>query len=237
MLLPQGVRVDGSSGAVSPSTGSYRKTVRDLKGLYRDAAAFDALVANGDPFAYEVVEYRPDGSDLAFGTTIMAPGLVGSEYFMTRGHSHARAECGETYHTLAGQGVLLLQARDGETRTVEMSPGICAFIPPDWAHRSVNTGKEKLVFVWHCARDAGHEYGEILTKGMRRLIVAQDGRPAVIDNPDHPANGPGGQWWGGQWWGGLNAYRAIGPERGVHRAAAGPIAANEKIGEDRHEDS
>jgi glucose-6-phosphate isomerase len=176
MLLPAGVRIDGNSGAVAPSTGSYTKKLRDLTGLYRDKSAFQALVQGGDPVAYEVIDYRWKDSDLAFGTTIMAPGKVGDEYFMTRGHFHERRECGETYYT---------QSRDGETRTVEMKPGICAFIPPDWAHRSINTGAGKLVFVWHCATDAGHEYGEILEKGMRKLVVERNGRPAVVDNPNY----------------------------------------------------
>jgi glucose-6-phosphate isomerase len=184
MLLPAGVRIDGQSGAVTPSTGSYTKKLSELAGLYRDKAAFQALVNDGDPLAYEVIDYRWKDSDLAFGTTIMAPGKVGDEYFMTRGHFHERRECGETYYTQSGEGILLLQSRDGEVRTVEMRPGICAFIPPDWAHRSINTGKEKLVFVWHCATDAGHEYGEILEKGMRKLVVERDGKVQVVDNPN-----------------------------------------------------
>lgn len=183
MLLPEGVRIDGVSGAVTPATGSYTKHLSDLAGLYRDEAAFEAMVADDDPVAYEVVDYRFADSDLAFGTTIMAPGKVGDEFFMTRGHFHERRECGETYYTQSGEGILLLQSRDGLVRTVEMKPGICAFIPPDWAHRSINTGKEKLVFVWHCATDAGHEYGEILEKGMRKLVVAREGQVAVVDNP------------------------------------------------------
>ena len=184
MLLPAGVRIDGTSGAVTPATGSYTKHVGELAGLYRDKVAFASAVADGDPVAYQVIDYRHADSDLAFGTTIMSPGRIGDEFFMTRGHFHERRECGETYYTQSGEGLLLLQSRDGEVRTVEMKPGICAFIPPDWAHRSINTGKEKLVFVWHCATDAGHEYGEILQKGMRKLVVERGGRVEVVDNPN-----------------------------------------------------
>jgi glucose-6-phosphate isomerase len=184
MLFPEGVAIDGRSGAVTPETGRYVKRLSELRGIYQDNSAFDRAVADGsDPVAYEVIDYRKEESDLAFGTTIMLPGTVGGEYWMTRGHYHERPECGEAYYTQSGQGLLLLESRDGEVHTVEMKPGICAFIPPGWAHRSINVGKEKLVFVWFCQTDAGHEYGEILTRGMRKIVVERNGRYAVIDNP------------------------------------------------------
>lgn len=185
MLEPMGVEIDGITGAVTPSTGSYTKDLSELRQLYRDHHAFDNLVRLGDTIAYQVIDYRYADSDLAFGTTTMWPGKVGDEYFMTRGHYHTRRDAGETYYTQSGQGILLLQSREGETRVVHMRPGICAFIPPDWAHRSINTGSEKLVFVWHCATDAGHDYGEILEKGMRKLVVERDGRPTIVDNPNY----------------------------------------------------
>jgi glucose-6-phosphate isomerase len=186
MLFPEGVAIDGRTGAVTPETGRYMKRLSELSGIYQDKAAFARATADGnDPVAYEVIDYRKQESDLAFGTTIMSPGKVGGEYFMTRGHYHERPECGEAYYTQSGEGLLLLESRTGETRTVEMKPGICAFIPPDWAHRSINTGKEKLVFVWFCATDAGHDYGEILTRGMRKIVVERDGKCAVIDNPTY----------------------------------------------------
>lgn len=185
MLLPEGVAIDGLTGSVTPSTGRYEKRLSDLRGFFRDDAALDRAIAEGgDPIAYEVIDYRHEDSDLAFGTTIMMPGQVGDEYYLTRGHYHLRRECGEAYYTQSGEGLLLLESRDGEIRTVEMKPGVCAFIPPDWAHRSINTGKDKLVFVWFCATDAGHDYGTIRERGMRKLVVDRGGRPALVDNPD-----------------------------------------------------
>ncbi|WP_291748925.1 glucose-6-phosphate isomerase family protein [Bauldia sp.] len=184
MLFPEGVAIDGLSGEVTPSTGRYTKKLSELGGLFRDTAAFDKAVAAGDPVAYEVVDYRKEECDIAFGTTIMMPGKIGDEYFMTRGHFHERKDCGEGYYTQSGQGLLLLESRDGEVRTVEMKPGVCAFIPPEWAHRSINTGDEKLVFVWFCATDAGHDYGTIRERGMRKLVVDKGGKPTLVDNPD-----------------------------------------------------
>ena len=185
MLFPVGVSIDGLTGNVEPATGRYAKRLSELRGIFQDGVAYErAIVEREDPVVYEVVDYRKAESDLCFGTTIMAPGKVGDEYYMTRGHFHERPDRGEAYYTQSGQGLLLLEARGGETRTVEMRPGVCAFIPPDWAHRSINTGDETLVFVWFCATDAGHEYGEILERGMRKLVVEQDGRAAVIGNPN-----------------------------------------------------
>lgn len=183
-MFPEGVGIDALTGAVTPSTGNYTKRLSEFRNVYRDDKALDDLMAaEGDLVTYKVVEYRAEGADIFFGTTTMMPGRVGDEYFMTRGHYHARLDRGEIYYTQSGQGMLILQSRDGKTREVEMKPGVCAFIPPDWAHRSINTGKTPLVFVWCCNQDAGHDYAEIATKGMRRLVVEKNGAAICIPNP------------------------------------------------------
>ena len=125
MLFPQGVSIDPVTGAVSPSTGSYVKRVAELGGIYRDRQAHaQELASKGDIVAYEVIEYRLPQSDLAFGTTIMSPGKIGEEYFMTRGHFHVRRECGEVYYTQSGQGLLLLESREGEVRSGRLPDGV-----------------------------------------------------------------------------------------------------------------
>lgn len=185
MLLPEGVLVDGLTGTVTPETGRYTKRLSELRGIFHDTSAYDRAIAERDnPVVYEVIDYRKKDSDLCFGTTIMSPGKIGLEYYMTRGHFHERRECSEVYYTQSGEGLLLLESRDGETRTVSMRRDVCAFIPPDWAHRSINTGHEKLVFVWFCATDAGHDYGKILERGMRKLILEQNDMVTIADNPN-----------------------------------------------------
>jgi glucose-6-phosphate isomerase len=184
MLLPEGVHIDGLSGALKPETGRYRKPLSELAGIFNDKHAYEVALREGDPLVYEVVEYRKEGSDLFFGTTIMHPGTVGDEYYMTRGHFHADRTMGEVYYTQSGSGVLLLESRDGRSEVVDMKPGVCAFIPPDWAHRSINVGADKLVFVWVCNTQAGHDYGAILSKGMRKLVMADPEKQYdVIDSP------------------------------------------------------
>jgi glucose-6-phosphate isomerase len=188
MFLPEGVRIDGTTGVVEPATGKYTKRLSDLVGLFQDKEALSQdISAKNDPIVYEVNEFRREGSDVFLGTTTMFPGQVGREYYMTRGHFHERRDMGEVYYTQRGRGILLLESREGRTETVDMKPGVCAVIPPGWAHRSINVGDEKLVFVWVCNPLAGHDYGEILKKGMRKIVINDGGQPKLTDNPRHQA--------------------------------------------------
>jgi glucose-6-phosphate isomerase len=176
MLLPAGVRIDGNSGAVAPSTGSYTKKLRDLTGLYRDKSAFQALVQGGDPVAYEVIDYRWKDSDLAFGTTIMAPGKVGDEYFMTRGHIHKRADRPEIYYGQKGHGLMLMESPEGEVRILPVDAQTVCYVPPFWIHRSINVGEDDLVMLFCYPADSRQDY-EIIARsgGMRSRVVAGDG--------------------------------------------------------------
>lgn len=184
-LFPIEIQFDSVTGALSPETGRYRKYLSQLSGVFQDAQAEARLIEEQkDPLIYEVNEYKKDGSDLFFGTTTMQPGKVGHEYFMTRGHFHQNPSMGEFYCTQHGNGVLLLQNRDGQCETVQMRAGSCAFIPPDWAHRSINTGTAPLVFTWVCNVAAGHDYEAIASRGMRMLVVEGSSGAEVIPNPN-----------------------------------------------------
>ncbi len=181
----EAVSIDSKSGTMTPSTGHYIKRLSELRALYQDKKALDEILANqGDVIAYEVQEFTQPGADIFFGTTTMYPGRVGEEFFMTRGHFHLRRDKGEVYYTQSGEGLLLLESREGETRSVAMRPGSCVFIPPDWAHRSINTGDVPLVFVWVCSTDAGHDYADILNHGMRKLVVGSNNDVKLTPNPN-----------------------------------------------------
>ena len=186
MPAPQSshVMIDPVTGAVAPCTGRYQKRLSDLMGFFHDPVAWsDAVRDRADPVVYEVIEVRQPGCDLFFGTTTIAAGQVGPEFYMTRGHFHMRPDRGEVYATLTGRGILLLESRGGQTEVIEMTAGSVACIPPDWAHRTINTGDGPLIFSWVCSVDAGNDYGAIRDFGMRKLVVAQGNATAVIDNP------------------------------------------------------
>jgi glucose-6-phosphate isomerase len=180
---PTSVTVD-AAGAMSAFTARYDRRLSDLAGMFLDSEAHVAAVHDlGDAVVYTVTEHRQSGCELFFGTTRIAPGTVGGEYFMTRGHFHARPDRGEVYTTLSGTGLLILETRDGRTAELDMSPGRTAAIPPGWAHRTVNTGPTHLVFSWVCSVDAGHDYASIALRGMRRIVLCRGGRPVLSANP------------------------------------------------------
>jgi len=62
-----------------------------------------------------------------------------------------------------------------------MRAGTCSFIPPDWAHRSINVGVDPLVFFWVCNVEAGNDYSDILEKGMSKRVVVGNSGPELID--------------------------------------------------------
>ncbi|ASY60656.1 MULTISPECIES: glucose-6-phosphate isomerase family protein [Sinorhizobium] len=183
MIIPENVLIDAVTGTVATETERYEKRVSDLRQVFADREAVERMVAEkGNPLVYQVRAYRKEGCDLWFGTTTIEPGRVGSEYFMTRGHFHKRRDMGEVYYTQAGNGLLLLQSRDSQIETLEMRPGVCSSIPPDWAHRSINVGDEPLVFFWICNVEAGNDYADIVQKGMLKRVVVGNSGPQLIVN-------------------------------------------------------
>jgi glucose-6-phosphate isomerase len=178
-----------AGGGLTGATGRYAKKFGELAGLYADARAFDAMArARAGEVVYEVAEFRPGAApgDLIFGITRMAPGKVGGEYFMTRGHLHAVADRPEVYYGQRGCGVMLMESPAGEIRTAVIQPQSICYVPPYWIHRSVNTGAGDLVMMFTYPADAGQDYGIILRSGGMRMRVVDDGGGwKLIANPDY----------------------------------------------------
>ena len=183
-ITPTSHRIDPASGLLSDSTGRYEKRLSELDGIYGDAGAFaEAAARDGDRVVYYVHEVRPAAArgDLIFGTTFMEPGKVGAEFFVTRGHIHAIANRPETYYGESGQGLMLLESPEGETRILEIAPRVMVYVPPLWIHRSVNTGSTPLVMSFCYPSDSGQDYGLIARSGgmATRIVADGDGWKAV----------------------------------------------------------
>lgn len=190
---PASCRVSPEAGTMSNGTGRYEKRLSDLAGLYANSAAFAALLADGDRVVYDVTEFRPseNGGDVIFGVTRMNPGRVGKEFFLTRGHIHAKSDRPEIYYGQKGTGLMQLESPDGETRIVEIGPQTICYVPPYWIHRSVNTGDEDLVMVFCYPANSGQDYGIIeRSGGMRHRVVAADAGWALVDNDGYVPRTP-----------------------------------------------
>jgi glucose-6-phosphate isomerase len=163
-----------------------------LRGQFFDQETYTAMLAKDDQLIYEVYEIRrPEvEGELLMGISIVHPGKVGREFFMTKGHFHAELQTAEIYHCLQGQGVMVMENMDGDWAVEALRPGVVLYITPGWAHRSVNTGHdEDLVTYFAYPGHAGHDYATIETQGFRKIMVERDGQPCIADNPRWVAPG------------------------------------------------
>ena len=173
---PCSFQVDVDSGLMTGTPTRYQKRLRDLRGLYADTAAFETLVSSrGNDVVYEVTDHRPNANpgDVITGVTRMSPGKVGEEFFMTRGHIHALIDRPELYYGLKGEGLMLMESPDGETRMIEIRSNTACYVPSFWIHRSMNLGNEDFVMLFCYPADSGQDYDIIeRSSGMKLRIVA-----------------------------------------------------------------
>jgi glucose-6-phosphate isomerase len=121
---------------------------------------------------------------LLHGISIVHPGKVGDEYFMTKGHFHTVLETAEIYYCQKGHGYMVMETLEGDWAVEELHPGTVLYVLARWAHRSVNVSPdEDLITFFAYPGHAGHDYGTIEERGFRKLVVERDGKPMVIDNP------------------------------------------------------
>ncbi len=163
-----------------------QRTLKDLKGCFADAAAFERALALGDPLVYEVGAFEPaqGQGQLHIGLGIIYPGKIGDEYFMTKGHYHAHREAAEFYIGLSGEGVMILEDETtGQSRAVPLRQHSIVYVPGHTAHRTANTGEVPLVYLGVYPADAGHDYAAIARHNFRKILVAQNGEPTLIDRP------------------------------------------------------
>jgi len=180
VALPEG-RLVGSG------THRYTKRFADLDGLYADEAAYRTLLAElAGTVVYEVTDLRPSerAGDMITGVTRMMPGRVGREFFLTRGHIHAKADRPEIYFGQSGQGLMLLESPAGETRVVAIGPQTLCYVPPFWIHRSVNVGPTDLVMLFAYPADSGQDYDIIARSGGMRSRILDDGAGGWVEVPN-----------------------------------------------------
>ena len=157
-----------------------------LRGQFDDQETYDQMLAVDDQLIYEVYEIaRPQvEGELMMGISIVHPGKVGREFFMTKGHFHSILETSEIYYCLRGEGYMVMETPEGEACVEPLAPGKVLYVPPRWAHRSVCTSRqEDLVTFFAYPANAGHDYGTIERQGFRKLVVEGAQGPEIVNNP------------------------------------------------------
>jgi len=175
-------RLDIENGIVSGENLVERR-LTDLQGCFADTEAYEVACLEGNPLLYWVDAIAPaDGAgDMHYGIGTLMPGKIGDEYFLTKGHFHTWREAAEIYIGLSGEGAMLLEDEaTGESRMVELKANSVVYVPGRTAHRTMNTGAEKLVYIGIYPAKAGHDYGPIAINNFKCKVVETPNGPKMV---------------------------------------------------------
>lgn len=189
MLAVEPLRFDAQTGEIEGRTATLRH-LGDLTGCFANPVAYQQALAVANPLLYRVtqIEAAQEEGDLHYGLAILYPGKVGNEYYMTKGHLHAWRPAAELYIGLAGRGLMLLEEEgSGECRAVPLEANRTVYVPGYTAHRTINIGKEPLVYWGILSSRAGHDYGSIGQRNFRKIVVEVEGRPTVMERSEYLA--------------------------------------------------
>lgn len=179
----KGTWIDFQTGALSgDGIAASRRTLGDLVAVFENEAV--RLAMPQDQIVYWVQSHTPvpEGTPggLFFGVSNIMPGDVDGEYFMTKGHFHAKRETAEYYWCIEGKGALLLMDEAGKCWVEGLAPGSLHYIPGGVAHRLANTG-DAVLRVGACwPSDAGHDYETITRTGFPARLKKVDGQPRLV---------------------------------------------------------
>lgn len=168
-----------------PGAMPLLRRLADVADVFGDPDAV-ARHAAENPLIYEFIDLRKAVTDscMSFGLTILQPGTIGGEFYMTRGHFHAQHQDGdELYLGIRGEGLLQLQSRAGEGREIDLRPGGLLYTPLAWAHRTINTGREPLVFLSIWPSSTVYDYEEITQRsGFPHRVMEVNGEVVLVEN-------------------------------------------------------
>lgn len=186
MLNNPDTKIDFQTGRLSGQVIESEKRLGALKNVFRDEAARQSMPQGTLVYAVQMHKAEKEGKEggLLFGTSFVYPGLVGNEYFMTRGHFHSKADTAEYYWCIAGEGVLLLMDEGRNWSAEKMYPGSLHYIKGKTAHRLANTG-DRLLTVGACwPADAGHDYKTIEDGGFSVRLLCVNGQPEPVSEKE-----------------------------------------------------
>jgi len=182
LLEPFTVDINIDTGEMTNARNHIVRKASDMKGYYADEDALLKLIKEQkDPLHYEVFEIpvAEEYGQLMYCISKLQPGKVGNEFFMTKGHYHNVSETAEIYLCLRGEGYMAMKTSDNRWNAQRMTRGKMVYVPPYWAHRSINTGNEPLISFCVYPGDAGHNYGNISEEGFPKRIFESNGKVVI----------------------------------------------------------
>jgi glucose-6-phosphate isomerase, archaeal len=183
LMAPFGIELDLEKGLMRQAGNHLVRRASDMRGYYADAAALERLIGERqDPVHYEVFEVPvpEERGHLMYCISTLQPGLVGEEFLMTKGHYHAVPNTAEIYLCLRGEGYMLMKTSEGQCAVERMTRGRMLYVPPFWAHRSVNSGmREPLVSFCVYPAEAGHNYGDIAQEGFPKRVFQRNNQCVI----------------------------------------------------------
>ncbi|PRR83604.1 glucose-6-phosphate isomerase family protein [Clostridium vincentii] len=159
---------------------------------------------NGPEIVYSIamdVGLKEDREDLInrnllYGACIYSNGMMDDEPVRSQGHIHAiSSSCnystGELYEIWHGKAIIFMQesAKDnpGRVFVVEAEEGDVVFVPPGWAHYTVNASPENyMIFGAWCVRDYGFDYVDVRAhNGLSYFPIVKNGKIEFEKNPKY----------------------------------------------------
>lgn len=175
-------RFDSAKGIFGDSHITKRY-LSDMHECFYDSRAREQALAKGNPLIYTVAtkEFGSGEGDLHYGIGTLYPGMIGDEYFMTKGHLHEWRAAAEVYVGLEGKGMMLLQDEaTGQSTLVPLEANSVVYVPGHTAHRTMNVSDLPLVYLGVYPARAGHDYKTIANRNFESVVVQRDGKPCLV---------------------------------------------------------
>lgn len=133
---------------------------KDMKDRWKDASN-----VSGNPVIYRV--FINDFLGFESGLTVIEPGNVNGEFYMTMGHKHVKSSK-EIYILISGKGKLLIHGK--KDIVYDLKKDKVYILPKSEGHRLINTGNTKLEVLTIYSKSAGHDYKFNFDKARRFFV-------------------------------------------------------------------
>lgn len=165
------------------------------------------VLMNPEAQGPEIHYYMIRGGSMKTNITVWEPGTIDGEYIKAYGHYHV-GDLEETYHILQGEGIIILQEREEDSKghpiddeiksfkAIRVKAGDKVHIPAETGHLAINTGK-----IWLVTSDdspvnfeekdpvslPGHADYEPFRwlHGAAYYVVEKNGKPELVKNPNY----------------------------------------------------